>query len=323
MKRVIFHQFGKPSDILNVEEVTKQSPGPDEVLIKVLASPINPSDIMFVQNLYGIRPQLPSGAGFEGVGIIEEAGTNTKIAVGTRVSFTAIGSWSEYVITNHRTLIPVPDAMTDDVAAQLFVNPFTAVAMVEESGVKEGEWLMVTACASALGKMVIQICQMRGIKTIGTVRRNDLNDELKALGLTEIINTEEENLPKRIQHITKYEGVKAVLECVGGQTAADAVKCLGRGGIMLIYGLMSLQDPSVNIGLMIFRELTLKGFWLTDWMKRTDAATRKHVSEEVLTLLSTGQVQMPIEAMYSLEEIKHAVIHAEAHGRWGKILLKP
>jgi len=230
MKRVIFHQFGKPSDILNVEEVGKQTPGPDEVLIKVLASPINPSDIMFVQNLYGIRPQLPSSAGFEGVGIIEEVGTNAKIAVGTRVSFTAIGTWSEYVITNHRTLIPVPAAMTDDVAAQLFVNPFTAVAMVEESRVKEGEWLMVTACASALGKMVIQICKMRGIKTIGTVRRNDLNDELIALGLNEVINTTEENLPKRVQQITNYEGVKAVLECVGGHTASEAVKCLGRGG---------------------------------------------------------------------------------------------
>lgn len=323
MKRVIFHQFGKPSDILNVEEVGKQTPGPDEVLIKVLASPINPSDIMFVQNLYGIRPQLPSSAGFEGVGIIEEVGTNAKIAVGTRVSFTAIGTWSEYVITNHRTLIPVPAAMTDDVAAQLFVNPFTAVAMVEESRVKEGEWLMVTACASALGKMVIQICKMRGIKTIGTVRRNDLNDELIALGLNEVINTTEENLPKRVQQITNYEGVKAVLECVGGHTASEAVKCLGRGGVMLIYGLLSLQDPSINIGLMIFRELTLKGFWLTDWMKRTDSSTRQRVAAEVISLLSTGQVQMPIEAIYSLEDIKNAVIHAEAHGRWGKVLLKP
>lgn len=323
MKRVVFHQFGKPADILNIEETEKHMPGPDEVLIKVLASPINPSDIMFVQNLYGIRPQLPSSAGFEGVGIVEEAGANAKVAIGTRVSFTAIGSWGEYVITNHRTLIPVPEAMADDVAAQLFVNPFTAVAMVEESSVKAGEWLMITACASALGKMVIQICKMRGIKTIGTVRRNDLNEELKALGLDEVINTEEENLPKRVQQITNYEGVKAVLECVGGHTASEAVKCLGRGGIMLIYGVLSLQDPNINIGLMIFRELTLKGFWLTDWMKRTDVATRQRVAGEVITLLATGQVQMPIEATYLLEDIKAAVTHAEAHGRWGKILVKP
>ncbi|WP_428654713.1 zinc-dependent alcohol dehydrogenase family protein [Runella sp.] len=323
MKKVVFHQYGKPADILNAESVEIPTPGPDEVLIKVLASPINPSDIMFVQNLYGIRPQLPSGAGFEGVGIVESVGSNAKVAVGTRVSFTAIGTWSEYVITNHRTLIPVPDTINDDTASQLFVNPFTAVAMVEESGVKTGEWLLVTACASALGKMVIKICKMRDIKTIGTVRRNDHNEELKALGVDEIINTEQENLPKRVQQITNYEGVRAVLECVGGQTASEAVKCMGRGAIMLIYGVLGLQDPTINLGLMIFRELTLKGFWLTDWMRRVDSGTRQKVAQEVITLLSTGQVKMPIEAVYSLDEIKTAVTHADSPGRWGKVLVKP
>jgi len=323
MKRILFRQYGKPADILHLEETIKPIPNSDEVLIKVLASPINPSDIMFVQNLYGIRPQLPSAAGFEGVGIVEQTGENAKIPIGTRVSFTGIGAWGEYVLTNCRTLIPVPESMPDDVAAQLFVNPFTAVAMVEESGVKEGEWLMITACASALGKMVIQICKMRGIKTLGTVRRNNLTNELKALGLNEVINTEEENLAQRVQQITQHKGAKAVLECVGGQTASDAVKCMGRGGIMLIYGLLSLQNPSIDIGLMIFRELTLKGFWLTDWMQRTDTATRQRVAGEVITLLATGQVQMPIEASYSLENIDKAVIHAEAHGRWGKVLMKP
>ena len=323
MKRIVFEKPGKPSAILQVEEMTKPQPQADEVLIKVLASPINPSDIMFVQDLYGIRPQLPSAAGFEGVGIVEEVGENVKMAVGTRVSFTGIGSWGEYVLTNHRTLIAVPDNMSDEVAAQLFVNPFTAVAMVEETGVKEGEWLMITACASALGKMVIQICKMRGIKTIGTVRRNDLTDELKALGADEIINTAEEDLPKRVKEITNYKGAKAVLECVGGQTASEAVKCLGRGGVMLIYGLLSLENPSIDIGLMIFRELSLKGFWLTDWMRRVAPETRQRVAQEVITLLATGQVQLPIEATYNLDQIAEAVTHADAHGRWGKILVKP
>ncbi|MEZ4900409.1 MAG: zinc-dependent alcohol dehydrogenase family protein [Spirosomataceae bacterium] len=323
MKRIVFRRYGKPADILQLEDVDMPQLGSDDVLIKVIASPINPSDIMFVQNLYGIRPQLPSFAGFEGVGIVEQVGENAPIQMGTRVCFTGIGAWGEYALTNYRTLIPVPDAMPDDVAAQLFVNPFTAVAMVEESGVKAGEWLMITACASALGKMVIQICKMRGIKTIGTVRRNDLNEELKTIGLDEVINTEDENLAQKAQQITAHKGVKAVLECVGGKTASEAVKCLGRGGIMLIYGLLGLQNPTIDVGLMIFRELTLKGFWLTDWMKRTDPSIRQRVADEVITLLTSGQVQMPVEASYSLEEIEKAVTHADASGRWGKILIKP
>ncbi len=323
MKKIIFHHAGKPADILKLEQAEIPQYGPDDVLIKVIASPINPSDMMFVQNLYGIRPQFPSPAGFEGVGTVVEKGENVKIAVGTRVSFTGIGAWAEYTVTNHRTLMPVPDAMPDDVAAQLFVNPFTAVSMVEDSGVKEGEWLMVTACGSALGKMVIQLCKMRGIKTIGTVRRDDINDEIRDMGVTEIVNTSQPNWSKQVQKLTDYKGVKAVLECVGGATTEEAINCMSRGGLMLIYGLMSLDNPALNIGTMIFKELTIKGFWLTEWMKNATAEMRSKLAIEVIGLLASGKIQLPIEANYGLDDIAAAVTHADTPGRFGKILIKP
>ena len=322
MKSIVFEQTGKPADILKATEVATPEPGPNEVRVKVIASPINPSDIMFVQNLYGIRPQLPSGAGFEGVGVVDALGEGVQMRTGMRVSFTSIGTWSEYAIAHQRSLIPVPDAMSDEVAAQLFVNPFTAYAMVQDSGVKEGGWLMLTAAGSAFGKMVIQLCKMRGINTIGTVRRDDLNDELKALGLTEVVNTESENLAARVKQITGGNGVACVLDAVGGHTATEALKCLGKGGTMLIYGLLSLQDPSINAGLLIFRELTVKGFWLTDWMRRVDSQTRQEVAQNVISLLASGKIQLPVEATYSLDQIVEAVEHADRHGRWGKILVK-
>ena len=323
MKTIQFDQTGKPADILKTIEKDLPEPGPGEVRIRVGASPINPSDIMFVQNLYGIRPQLPSGAGFEGMGVIDAVGEGVSLQPGQRVSFTGVGTWSEYAIAHHKALIPVPDEMADEVAAQLFVNPFTAFAMVEESGVPEGGWLMLTACASAFGKMAIQLCQQRGIKTIGTVRHNDLNDELTTLGLTEIINTETDDMAARVKQITDGQGVACVLDAVGGHTASEAMKCLGKNGTMLIYGLLSMQDPTFNAGLIIFRELTIKGFWLTDWMRRVDTATRQRVAGEVIGMLTSGKISMPVEATYSLDEIAKAVDHANAPGRWGKILVKP
>lgn len=323
MKRIVFDQTGKPTDILKTVDTPMPEPGPNEVRIKVIAAPINPSDIMFVQNLYGIRPKLPSGAGFEGVGIVDALGEGVQMRTGVRVSFTGIGTWAEYAIAHHRSLIPVPDAMSDDVAAQLFVNPFTAYAMVQDSKVPEGGWLMLTAAGSAFGKMVIQLCKMRGIKTIGTVRRDDLNQELKALGLTEVVNVETENLTDRVKEITEGAGVTCVLDAVGGHTATEALKCLGKGGTMLIYGVLSLQDPQINAGLMIFRGLTVKGFWLTDWMHRVDSQTRQDVAQQVISLLASGQIQLPVEASYNLDQITEAVDHAERHGRWGKILVKP
>ena len=101
MKSIIFEKTGKPADILKSTEVAMPEPGPNEVRIKVRAAPINPSDIMFVQNLYGIRPQLPSSAGFEGMGVIDAVGDGVQMEVGTRVSFTGLGAWSEYTIAHH------------------------------------------------------------------------------------------------------------------------------------------------------------------------------------------------------------------------------
>lgn len=323
MKTIQFKQPGKPADILTSVELPTPEPEAGQVRIRVIASPINPSDTMFVQNRYGIRPQLPSGAGFEGMGVIDAVGEGVDLPVGSRVSFTGLGSWGEFVIVHHKAVIPVPDAMTDDMAAQLFVNPFTAYAMVQDSGVPEGGWLMLTAAGSAFGKLVIQLCAKRGIKTIGTVRRDDLNDELTKLGLTEIINTETDDMAVRIREITGGQGVQCVLDAVGGQTATDAMKCLGKSGTMLIYGLLSAQDPSLNVGLMIFRELTVKGFWLSDWMRRVDAQTRQDVSKNVIGWLTSGDVQMPVEARYGLDQIAEAVEHADRPGRWGKILITP
>lgn len=323
MKSIVFEQTGKPADILKATDVPLPEPGPNEVRIKVIASPINPSDVMFVQNLYGIRPQLPSGAGFEGMGVVDAVGEGVQMETGTRVSFTSVGTWAEYAIASHRTVIPVPDAIPDELAAQLFVNPFTAYAMVEDAAVPEGGWLMLTAAGSAFGKLVIQLCKGRGINTIGTVRQDDLNDELKALGLTAVINTETENLPARVKQLTDGNGVACVLDAVGGHTATEALKCLAKGGTMIIYGLLSMQDPSINAGLLIFRELTVKGFWLTDWMRRVDAETRQDVAQNVIQLLSSGEFKLPVEATYSLDQIVEAVDHANRPGRWGKVLVKP
>ncbi len=326
MKAAIFQQTGLPADVLEAMEVPTPEPGPGEIRVKVIASPVNPSDISFIQNRYGIRPKLPdSGAGFEGVGIVDKTGEGVDLRTGMRVSFTSVGAWAEYAIANAQAIIPVPDMMTDDVAAQLFVNPFTAYAMVQDSGVKSGpdQWLMITAAGSAFSKMVIQLCRLNGIKVIGTVRRNDLNDELKALGLTEIINTETEDMAHRVKQITGGKGVQCVLDAVGGQVAAEALKCLAKNGTMLIYGLMSSEDPTINVGLMIFKGLTVKGFWLSDWMKHADSNVRKEVAQKVISLLASGTIKLPVEASYGLDQIREAVEHADRPGRYGKILIRP
>lgn len=323
MKTIQFTQAGPPAEILKLVDADLPQPGPGEVRLRVLAAPINPSDLMFVQNLYGIRPQLPSGAGFEGVGVIDAVGEGVNLSVGTRASFTGIGTWGEYALAQARAVIPVPDAMTDDVAAQLFVNPFTAYAMILESGVQPGGWLMLTAANSAFGKLVIQFAKRKGIKTIGTVRRPNFIADLKALGADEIINTAEESVTRRVKEITGGQGVPCILEAVAGKAAAQVLPCLADGGKMLVYGALSIEDMPINAGVLIFKNLTLKGFWLTTWMKMASSEARNEVFGTVIQLLASGEVTLPVEATYALDQITEAVIHADRPGRSGKILVKP
>lgn len=321
MKRIQFKELGMPSDVLSIEEVAMPEPGPGEVRIKVSTCNINPSDLLFIQGIYGIQPQLPCSAGFEAAGTIDKAGKGVQLSKGMRVIFSAIGVWSEYVIVAAHTIVPTPESMSDDVACQAFINPYTAYGMLQQSGLKEDQWLMLTAGGSAFGKFVIQMCQQKGINTICTVRRNDHIDELKNLGATVVINTEENDLIKTTHSITDNKGVNAVFDAVGGDLAAHALDCLANNGQMFVFGLLSMQDIPVNSATMVFKNLSIKGFWLTQWLSELSKEETVEVTKTVLGLLASNQLKANVEARYGIDDIKKAVLHADAKGRIGKIIL--
>ncbi|MCR9251153.1 MAG: zinc-dependent alcohol dehydrogenase family protein [bacterium] len=320
MKAAQFTSLGKPEDILEVVSIDKPKPGPGEVLIKVSCCNINPSDIMFVQGLYGIQPTLPGVGGFEAAGVIEEVGEEVPMDTGSSVIFTAIGVWQEYVVVPAKTVIPKPKGMPDEVACQAFVNPYTAYAMVKESGLQSGDWLMITAGASAFGKFALQIAKAKGINVICTVRQGSANQMLLDMGAAAVVDTSEKGWHNQVKEISG-KGVNAIFDAVGGDVGARAIECLAQNGTMLVFGLLSLRPSMLNNGLMIFKNLTVKGFWLTTWMTNLSTEEKIEVTKEVLTLLATNQLSADIDAKYPLDDIKKAVIHAQESGRKGKILL--
>ena len=322
MKSAQFSETGLPADVLTLSDVPTPEPGPGEVRIKVSACNINPSDVMFIRGLYGIRPDLPSPAGFEACGTVDAVGEGVDLPQGMRVIFTAIGVWQEYVVIDANTLLPTPEGMSDEVACQAFVNPYTAFGMLEVSGLQSGQWLLLTAGGSAFGQFVIQLCQQRGINTICTVRRSEQVDALKKLGATEVINTEEEKLVKRVYEITDRQGVDYVFDAVAGQLGGQAVDCLAQGGTMLVFGALSLEPLQVNSGTLIFKDVTIKSFWLTTWFPALPKQDKQRMSKEVLSMLTQQQLKTNVEATYPLDEVVKAVEHANSSGRDGKVILK-
>jgi NADPH:quinone reductase len=270
---------------------------------------------------------LPATPGFEGVGVVEESGggflgwrvRGRRVAVLNGLT----GNWQEQAIVPAHQAIPVPDDLPDEQVASFFVNPATVLAMVQHVlRVPRGAWLLQTAAASALGRMVIRLSKQAGIRSINVVRRPDAVAELKREGADEVICTATESLIERVRACTNGAGALFALEAVGGATGAEALAALARGGQMLVYGALSGEPAPIDPRTLIVGQKRVEGFWLKEWMEEQGLLTKFRLLRRLIRLLRGGILTSPIGATFPLERIQEAVRAAEVPGRPGKILLR-
>ncbi|KAK9829079.1 hypothetical protein WJX72_003772 [[Myrmecia] bisecta] len=208
----------------------KDKPVPEpkqgEVLVRVYMRPIDPTDIFSIQKVYPINPQLPAVPGSEGVAKVERNGPGaSKFKEGQRVvaapwpTFQGEGTWQQYVAVPEQHLVAVPDSLSDQAAAQAFINPATAVGLLATVGVPENEYLLQTAATSVLGQMVIRYAKHKGIKTINVVRNNKKTPELKSLGADEVISSSDEDIVERVKQVTGGKGAYGAIDAVAGSLA--------------------------------------------------------------------------------------------------------
>jgi NADPH:quinone reductase-like Zn-dependent oxidoreductase len=324
LRAVQFSSFGLADEVLEVNDIPTPKLRHGQILVRVTHRPINPSDLLFVRGLYGIKPRLPATPGFEGCGVVETIGDGAEgFTEGQRVVIGGVmGTWQEYITAQPRQLIAIPDALSDQVAAQFLINPVTAWVMVtNELGVTEGQWLLQTAAGSAVGRLVIQISKIKGFQTINLVRRKDQVPDLLEYGATAVISTEDEDAPNQILDATKGQGVNAAIDAVGGWTGAIAARSLRPGGTMLVYGLLAEERTPIDTGDMIFKGSTIRGFWLTQWLQKTPRDEFAETMGTLMDLFVDGKLTLSVDAEYDLAAVKDAVQHAAQGGRKGKILL--
>jgi NADPH:quinone reductase len=325
LRALRFHQFGPPARVLRLEEPQLPQPGPGQVRLRLTHRPIHPSDLLTISGDYGRLPQLPATPGFEAVGRVDALGEGvTDRRLGERVIplGTAAGTWRESVLADATRLLPVPEAVSDQAAAQFVVNPVTAWVMVEEVlAMRPGEWLLQTAAGSALGRIVIQLGRLRGFRTINLVRRREQVTELQALGADVVFCTADDNIVEQVRSLTGGTGARGALEAVGGPAAELAMRCLRPGGQMVLYGMLSGETFPVHNGEMLFRGLTLRGFWLSHWFRSASPDRVASTLAGLMQLLAEGRLVLPVEAEYDLGDYLAAVAHAERPGRQGKVLL--
>ncbi len=331
MKAIVFDQFGDPREVLQVRAVPKPlDPGPGQVRVRMRASPVNPSDLLVVRGQYGRLPDLPATPGFEGVGVVDAAGPGflrwlRGLKPGRRVAVLngQGGNWQEYVTLPARQLVPVPDDLPDEQVASFFVNPATAVVMTQwVLRVPRGQWLLQTAAASALGRMVIRLGKYAGFRTLNVVRRREQAEELRHMGADAVIAANDEDIDQRVREITQGDGVRYALDAVGGAMGAAAVRALGASGRMLIYGTLSGEPIPLDPRWLLVGQKRLQGFWLSEWVRQQGIFTMLKLFRRITRLMRAGVLTTQVEASYSLDEIAQAVAKAETPGRKGKVLLR-
>ncbi len=327
MKAIVFDRFGEPGEVLQLREVPTPQPGPGQVRVRMIASPINPSDLMTVRGQYGRRPALPATPGFEGVGVVEAAGSGLlgRWRMGRRVAVLngQGGNWQEQVVVPARQVVPVPASVADDQVAAFFVNPASAFLMTRwVLKVPPGAWLLQTAAGSALGRMVIRLGRYYDFRTINVVRRQEQAEELRKAGAHETICTSEAAIEERVEAITGGEGVPFALDAVGGATGSAAARSLGLGGRLLVYGTLAGEPISLDPRVLIVGQKRIEGFWLSEWAKSQRIWTMLALFRRISKLLGAGVLTSEVGASFLLEEIKSAVQRAEMPGRQGKVLIR-
>ena len=331
MRAVQMTAFGEPAEVLQVGELETPVPGPGEVRVRMLASPINPSDVMTIRGTYGRRPAMPFVPGYEGVGIVEENGGGLLGAIRLKKRVAVLnsitGNWAEQAVVAATSVVPVPSSLSTQQAATFFINPVTAYVMVQRVlNVPEGGWLLQTAAGSQLGRMVIRLGRRLGFRTINIVRRDEQVAELAELGGDHVLSFRPEEQPAEelasLVGEIAGEDVRCAIDAVGGPLGAAVAGCLGAGGRMLCYGTLDERPMELSPRVLMTRGASVEGFWLGPWMKNLGLLSKLGLIRTVAGLVTDGVLESEIGATFSLDQVVEAVAVSESTGRGGKVLLE-
>jgi NADPH2:quinone reductase len=331
IRALVAHGVGEPVDVLRLEKRPRPEPGEGQVLVRVRVAPVHATDLHIMRGRYGYSPEFPTILGSESVGVVEAIGPGVDtVEVGQRVVTVLVtGTWQELVVVAASQVVVVPDQLSDSSACQMITNPLTALLLVRESGVQPGEWLMQTAAGSTVGKLVVQLARHRRIPTINVIRRRAAVDEIRDLGGSEVICTEDEDLATRVVEIAGDAGVGRALDCVAGQLGADVFRALAPGGELLVYGALSTHrqtDPTaLTLRLfarsIIYETKTVRGFWLFRWVVGTLPEVTRATIDEARELVTSGVLTIPEGQPITVGRFTDAVTLAEAPAHGTKPLL--
>lgn len=324
MKKVEITDYGTPENVAHcIEAPDVGTPRPDEIVFDVLAFPINPADISFCRGNYRLHPPLPATPGAECVGRVAAVGTDVSdIRPGDLVVNMQRENWVQRRRIAAKDAIPLPAGLDIEQAAMLRINPATALLLLEDHvALKPGDWVIQNVANSAVGRHLIVLAKSKGVHTVNVVRRDDVGDELRALG-ADVVLTDSSDLAQRAQQATGGAPIRLGIDAVSGEACKRIADSVADGGVVVTYGSMSGADPVISRA-ALGRGISVKSFMLGDGLAKRTTEQVRAIYADLGAKLLNGVLRAPVDAKYPIDDIKTALAHAQRGGRHGKVLVLP
>jgi NADPH:quinone reductase-like Zn-dependent oxidoreductase len=323
MKAIQIEAFGNPAEVMKLVEVPDVgAPGNGEVVIALEASPINMSDLLMISGRYGYRPKLPAIVGAEGVGRVVAVGSGVKhLKAGDRtlVPYPS-AAWAERIKADAHTLRPLGDGDVNQLA-MLGINPATAYLLLTEYvALKPGDWVIHNSANSGVGRALVGIAKSFGLKTVNVVRRDDVVAEIQAIG-GDVVLVDGPDLAKRVAAETGKAPIALAVDGVADTSTAGLLGSLTDKGVHVFYSAISGKPLVAPAQPLIFRDISIRGFWLANWFRTATPDQISAMYEHLTPLVASGAISSPVAGTFSFGQIAEAV--AVASKNRGKALFTP
>lgn len=320
-------QLDEPSGQLAWREIPVPRPQAGQVLIRMAAAPINPSDLnALAGGSYQGERRYPFTPGLEGSGTVVDAGAGLmpRWLNGRRVACSANlsgdGTWAEYMVTSAALCVPLARRVSLEQGALLLVNPLSALAMFEIARQGRHRALVSTAAASALGGMILSLGKRLNLPVIHVVRRQAQVDLVRRRGGEHVLNSSDADFAEQLR--TQAHDLRATLwlDAIGGRLTQQLADAAPFGSTILLYSRLSGQDSVIDARTALIKDLKFEGWFLANYLRQKNLLQVLRLSQQVQAQLATD-LQSPIAQRLPLSAAQQGLEAYTQNMTAGKVLL--
>jgi NADPH:quinone reductase len=313
VKAIQISEFGGP-EVMQLVDLPDPEPSDGEVVVDVARAGVNFADTHVTRNDYLAKQELPLVPGGEVAGTTPD-GRRVAALLGN-------GGYAQKVVVPEAWLVPVPDGVSDEVAAGLLLQGLTAHALVHRCAqLRPDETIVVEAAAGGTGSLAVQLAKRAGGRVIALASSPEKRQLAERLGADAAVDSGAADLREAILEASDGRQVDAVLQMSGGEAFEQELRTLAPFGRMVTFGIASREENQVRTGHLMRNSRAVIGFWLMHLIPRRDEV--RAMIEDLLKAVLAGELEVVIGGTYPLSEAARAHEDIAARRTQGKLLLDP